>query len=244
MILKIEDRAEFIDNFLIPLSRINNSCILKHSDKGITTLMSAADNTVILYGKYDVALELDAPVSLNIPDVGRLTKILQCINKPSIELEINTNNVKYTSDDLRFTYHLLDDGILSQPPVSVEKIKKLEYNTSFKLPYDSLINLIKSSTFTLNINKVYISTKNGCIYAEISDKQSHNCDSICIKLSEEYTGDQITDPLPVIFDTVRILATSRTDSINVYINSKLNVMTFEVNNNKVKMTYIVSGLMK
>ena len=113
MILKIEDRAEFIDNFLIPLSRINNSCILKHSDKGITTLMSAADNTVILYGKYDVALELDAPVSLNIPDVGRLTKILQCINKPSIELEINTNNVKYTSDDLRFTYHLLDDGILS-----------------------------------------------------------------------------------------------------------------------------------
>ena len=244
MILKIEDRSEFIDNFLIPLSRINNSCILKHTETGISTLLSAADNTVILYGKYSTPLDIDSPVQLNIPDIGRLIKILQCINKPTIDLEINTNNVKYTSDDLRFTYHLLDDGILSQPPVSIEKIRKLEYNTSFKLPYDSLINLIKSSTFTLNINKVYISTNNGCVHAEISDKQSHNVDSIRIKLSEKYSGDDITEPLPVIFETMRILATSRTDSITVFINSKLNVMTFEVNNNNVKLTYIVSGLMK
>ena len=247
MILKIRNKPDFVNKFLSPVSKINDSSILKLTNKGFSTLMSAADNTVILYGQYDVECEeVEGTHIFNLPDLNRLIKILQCIEKDNISLQLESNHIKYSSSDVRFKYHLLDDGILSAPPVSVDKIKQTvkNYNASFKVPYTSLINLIKNGSFALDINKVYLFSKNGEVYAEIDDKERHNVDSFCMKLCNGIYGDEITEPLPISFETIRVLAGTRCEEVAVYVNTELNVLTFEVNTNDVKMTYIVSGLSK
>ena len=242
MILPILNRPDFVSKFLLPVSKISNSAVFKISKKGISTLLSAADNTVILYGKYNSELDVQDDMSVNLPDLSRLVRVLQCIDHDAVDLSIQDNNIKYSSPSMRFTYHLLEDGIIVPPSISVDKIKSIEYDTSFTVPFNSIINLIKGSSFTININKVYISTKDGDVYAEINDKQTHNVDSIALKLCEGYKGLPIDTPLPISFETIRTLAGTRCDDIEILVNSKLNVMMFKINNSNIDITYIVSGL--
>jgi DNA polymerase III sliding clamp (beta) subunit (PCNA family) len=244
MILSIQNSEDFIGKFLRPVSKINNSCILNVTGSGITTLLAAADNTVILYAHYNKKTGIDGSTTLNLPDLSRLIKVLECIENDHIELKVHSNHLEYRSDDIRFKYHLLEEGILTSPAISIDKIKQVEYDAAFVLPYSSLINLIKSSMFAVNINKVYILTEGDNVYAEIDDKQAHNVDSIRLKMCVGHTGTPITDPLPISFETIRTLAGCRCDKINVLVNTKLNVMTFEVNNNDIKTTYMISGLAK
>ena len=245
MILKIKNKSEFVSNFLSPLSKLGDSCICKLTNKGLTTLISTDCRTVILYGSYNQDIEHDGePFNLNIPDLGRLIRILQCIDDERIELDITPALIRYTSKDIRFSYHLLDDNILSTPKISIGKIKEMDYTTEFEMPYSSLVNLLKSSTFTININKVYFDTDESGVYAEINDKQSSNVDNIRIKLCDSYTGNNIDTPLPVSLDTIRNLAGVKCAKLKISVNSDLNVMTFGVNNNATNILYIVSGLIK
>jgi len=244
MEIRLPNKDEFVNSFLTPLNKISESCVLKLQPAGFTSLLAAADNTVVVHGAYSCEADDDADLKLNVPDIARLIRVLQCIDSQSITLVVDGNKIKYTSSDIRFTYHLLHDGILSLPPLSLEKIKKLEFDTTLKVPCTSINNLIKSSTFTLNINKVYFFTKDGSVYAEINDMQSQNVDSICIKLCDSYEGEDIEKPLPVSFDTIRTLSSVKCQDMNIKINKKLNVMTFGINNNNVAVKYIVSGLVK
>tara|TARA_R100000329_G_C7615471_1_gene218479 strand:+ start:2170 stop:2904 length:735 start_codon:yes stop_codon:yes gene_type:complete len=244
MKLKIPNKTEFVNRFLNQISKINTACVLKITEKGISSLLTAADNTLILFSRYNADLGVDKNINLNIPDLNRLSKMIQCIPGDSIELDVYDSVIKFESKDVRFNYYLLDDGIIETPPLSEQKIKEIEYNTNFKLPYETLIGLIKSSSFVVDIHKVYFFTKEGAIYAEVNDKKRQNIDNICLKLSDNYNGDQITTPLPMSLETIRLLGSARSENIDVLINNKLNVMMFGVNNNDIKLTYIVSGLVK
>ena len=191
MILPILNRPDFVSKFLLPVSKISNSAVFKISEKGISTLLSAADNTVILYGKYNSELDVQDDMSVNLPELSRLVRVLQCIDHDAVDLSIQDNNIKYSSPSMRFTYHLLEDGIIVPPSISVDKIKSIEYDTSFTVPFNSIINLIKGSAFTININKVYISTKGDSVYADINDKQSHNVDNIDLETYYQNIVNQI-----------------------------------------------------
>lgn len=245
MILKINNKSDFVSNFLSPLHKVGDSCICKVTPEGITSLIATECKTVVLYGSYSQNLDVDEDgTTLNIPDLGRLIRILQCIDVNELELDVTPSYIKYSSDDIRFTYHLLDDNILSSPKLSIDKIKQIEYNTTFTVPYTSIINLLKSSTFTININKVYFDTVDDSVYAEINDKQTSMVDNIRIKLCDSFDGCQITTPLPVSLDTIRNLSGIKCSNLKVSINSELNVMTFSINSNNIKVIYIISGLIK
>ena len=244
MILNLPSKDEFVSRFLKPVNNINNSCILNITKSGIESILSTEDHAVVLHAVYNKKLDIEEPVEINIPDITRLSKILDCIPTDNIDLEINDNNIQYKSTDVRFKYHLLEKGILSAPAINVSKISQIEYDTHFKMTYASLISLIKSASFTLDINKVYISCQDDGVFAEVDDKQSHNVDSIRLKICNSFKGSPINDPLPVSFETIRTLASSRCDEIDVSVNSKLNVMTFIINNSDIETTYIISGLAK
>lgn len=243
MILTIPNKTTFLSHFLSPISRLSNSCCINISDKEISTIIAAADNTSILYARYKSDVGCSGS-KLNLPDLSRLVKILKCIDKETFELDNNENYIKYKDSNIQFTYHLLEDGILSSPAISVDKISKLTFNTKFKVSYSSMINLIKSSTFAINLNKLYLYTKDGNVYAEINDRQSHNVDSVAIKLCDEFFGDEIVDPLPISFETIRTVVGSKCDALTINVNTKLNIMTFDINNVESRLTYIISGLIK
>ena len=46
--------------------------------------------------------------------------------------------------------------VMSSNAISTEKIAALTFNTNFKVPYTSILNLLKSATFAVNLNKLYI----------------------------------------------------------------------------------------
>ena len=243
MTLTVANKTSFLSHFLSPISRLSNSCSINIGDDEISTIIAAADNTAILYARYKSDIGTSGS-KINLPDLSRLVKILKCIDKDAFELEHNRNSIKYRDSNIQFTYHLLEDGILNSPSISVEKIGNLTFNTKFKVSYSSMINLIKSSTFAINLNKLYIYTKDGNVYAEINDKQAHNVDSVSIKLCNGFYGDEIADPLPISFETIRTVVGSKCDMLTINVNTKLNVMTFDINNVESRLTYIISGLIK
>ena len=171
MKLKIANKTEFVNRFLNQLSKINTACALKVTGTSITSLLTAADNTLILFSRYNTKFDIDRDINLNIPDLNRLSKMIQCIPGEDITLDVYDSVIKYESKDVRFQYYLLDDGIIETPPLSEEKIKAIEYNTNFELAYESLVGLIKSSSFVVDIHKVYFYTKDGSMYAEVNDKK-------------------------------------------------------------------------
>ena len=76
MVLEINNRAEFLTSFLVPLSRINNACVIKVSSRELSALLPAVDNTIILYAKYETDTSIEDSLVINLPDIGRLNKIL------------------------------------------------------------------------------------------------------------------------------------------------------------------------
>lgn len=243
MNLTVSNKSNFLSYFLNPVSRLSNSCIANVNEDSISTIIAAADNTSILYAKYETKLS-ESDIKLNLPDLSRLTKIVQCIDKDDFDITLAENCLKYKDSRIQFKYHLLENNILTSPPISVDKIKALTFDTTFEVPYSNILNLIKTSTFAISLNKVYFYTKDGSVYAEINDKQAHNVDSVCIKLCDSYTGKDIPDGLPIGFETLRTIIGARCEKVTVNINQQLNVMTFGINNNESNLKYIVSGLIK
>lgn len=243
MNLTVSNKSNFLSYFLNPVSRLSNSCIANLDSESISTIIAAADNTSILYAKYKANLG-ESDIKLNLPDLSRLTKIIQCINKDDFQLNLAENCLKYKDSRIQFKYHLLENNILTSPPISVDKIKALTFDTTFEVPYSNILDLIKTSTFAISLNKVYFYTKEGSVYAEVNDKQSHNVDSVCIKLCDSYTGKDIPDGLPISFETLRTIIGARCEKVIVNINQQLNVMTFSINNDESNLKYIVSGLIK
>ena len=242
MILKIQNLNEFISAFLFPLSKVNDSCVIKVNKQGYNCLVSSADGSLILYCRLEE--ELDCEASLNIPDIGRLIKILSCIDEPSISLNYDDNNINYKSKDIRFKYHLLEDGIISSPAINIEKLKDIDYDSGFKITNDSFLGLIKSSTFATDTDKVYFYTKDGIVYGELTDRQKHNSDSVTRSLANGHFGDEIAEPIPVTFDTIRIIANNRADTVEVLVNTQMAILTFNVNISNIKNVYVVTGLVK
>ena len=241
--LKIPDKRLFTSLFLGPLSKVNDSCVVKISNRGYSSLLSSVDGSLILYCNLKQDLETE-DVSLNIPDIGRLNKVLQCIEKDGVSLQFNDNNISYQSEDIRFKYHLLEDGIISSPPINIDKLKEIEYDTAFEITGQALANIIKSSTFASETDKLYFFTKDEYVYGELTDHQKHNSDSVTRCLSQKFTGTGIIESIPVTFDVIRIIAGNRADVIKVLVNNKLSILTFEINTDNIKNIYVVTGLVK
>ena len=94
------------------MSKLNESLVVKIGDSRISSVNSSSDGTLILYATYDQPNKPDDLTSLNIPDVNRLLKVLDCIPEEEISLVVESNNINYKSDAVGFKYHLLEDGII------------------------------------------------------------------------------------------------------------------------------------
>ena len=243
MILKIQNKKSFVNNFLTAIEKINNSCILSITQKGFSSLLNSQDQTIILYSVFDHPNEIEG-LKLNLPDLNRLIKILNCIESDEIELKIETNSIKYTSKDIRFTYHLLHDGIIPNCQLNPEKIKTIDYQTSFTITPETLVNIVRGSTLTSdNTAKIYFSTDNGEVFGELTDKQRDNVDSYKMKIAESYKGEAIKEELPLTYEVLRNIASCRCpNGVNVLINHEKSVITFDVSAENVKSLYIASGL--
>ena len=236
--LKLQNRIDCI-KYLEAISKINESTILNaNQDLGlISSLVSSADNTLILYSELS-NIDVNYNGSINIPDIKKLTRVVDSIDTKDVSLLINSNNIEYKGKSLKFKYHLYEDGFLTKPSINIDKIKSFNYNVKFTLKKDTINSIIKGSTFASETNKLYLYTEEGRLKGELTDRARHNTDVFAIDLGEV---DFELSPLPLNFDNIKLLSFI-SDDINFGINTEYGVTVIDILNNTIKLKYIITSL--
>ena len=240
MKLQIKSKKDFISNVLGPISNLNDKSIIKIDKDKISSLTASSDATLVLYSE-TIGIS-DTERSLNIPDIKKLTRVLECIDVDTLDLDITTNNLKYTGDNFKFTYHLLEDGIIKTPSINIKKVNELKFDVTFKVTEAKLSSLFKGSSFTTETNKLYIYFENNKIYGELGDKSRHNSDNFQCVLADTFEGSPLTKTVPVNFDTFRLINFNKCLDIEFAINISFGVIKVTLSRDNTKLTYIVSAL--
>jgi len=240
--VSIPDKKLFISGFLAPLSKINDSCVISVTDTGFSSIVCTSDASIILHSSYDVETAIDTEIKLNIADIKKVIKAFECIGSDVFTLSIDKNNLSYAGDEIKFKYHLLEDGIITSPKVNVSKLASLDFPISFTIQYKSLLELLRGSTFASESNKLYLYSKDKKIFGDLTDKARHNVDSISLPLCD-YNGPELL-PLCLNFEVIRIISSVRVKQLECKINPKIGVILFQIMDGTVKTRYIASSLVK
>lgn len=237
------NKATVVEKFLKPVNRITEKCVLNLTKKALFTISNVEDGSIILYARLDLPNATKEDIKLNVSNITKLIRVFSCIDEEDIVLNVATNNINFNSKDIKFKYHLLEDGILESPLVSTDKINKLTFDHEFELSNDKLNELLKGSTFAIDTNKVYLYCEDNEVYGELTDRTLDLVDSITFKISDSYTGKDIVDKIPVNFEIFRMLSGLKSD-IHVKINTKLNLLMFELSKPDYVLKYIIAPLVK
>lgn len=239
--LKIDNKSAYINNFLSPLGKLTENAVVRVRKNEYNALSSSNDGTLIINCSISQQNDVEETIFLNVPDISKLIKVLNCINIDDVQLNFNNNNIEYKSPVLGFKYHLLEDGIIDPPAVDINKIKNIEFPVRFDVSYDTINQLIKGSTFTTETNKIYISTCDGIVNATLTDRQRHNVDEYSQQISEKYKGPALEKELAINFETLRIISSIRFDKLKININPELNVFLFLIEIGAATITVVSSG---
>lgn len=239
--LKLKSPTDYIA-FLDSLSKVSESAIITVDRDKMLSLVASTDNTLILCAEYETPSSFHT--TLNIPDIKKLTRVLDTIDDSDINLVINSNNIEYRGNGVKFKYHLFDEGFLTKPGLNLEKINNFQYDISFNVDRNILNQIFKGSVFASETNKVYFYTEQkgeGESYrlmAELTDRSRHNTDNftLCIGFI-----DQELTPIPINFDNVRLL-NNISGEFTVRVNKEYGVVVFEQVAQDIKLKYIVSSL--
>jgi len=241
MILKISNKEQLLNEFLVPLSKVADSAVLNIEPGKINALVATNDNTIIVNAVYTDS-SIDCSKRLNIPDVKKLCRILQCIDKPEIQLKLDINNISYSSSETRFKYHLYDDSIIPVPKLNLSKLDKLDFNGQFTMSHSSIVSLIKGSSIATDTNKIYLTFKENEVFGELTDKARSNVDSYGLKVASDYQGSINNQALPLNFEIFRIISSMKFSAIKSKIALSTGVLTFDMNSENTQMRFIISAL--
>ena len=233
--LKLLKKGEFL-TFLDTVSKISDSAIFNVKEDKLTSLVSSIDNTLILYSEYIIPSQFED--TLNVPDVKKLSRVLDTLNSDEVNLTINSNNIEYSGSDVKFKYHLFEEGFLAPPNLNLEKINAFKFDIEFNLDKLTLQQIFKGSTFTSETNKIYFYTEGEKLMAELTDRARHNTDNFTISLGE---ANFTLDPTSVNFDNIRLLSIINNE-FKVKVNTEYGVVVFEIEGSDIKLKYIISTL--
>jgi len=245
----IQIPKEYLEKILKPVNRLTESCVLKTDKDGLFTICSSSDNTVVLYAR--IKLQNDnEPLRLNLISIKKLLSGLDCLgNDGEFSIEHNVNNIKciVKQDDgekTHFKYHLVDDTVVRECPININKIAQLNFDTEFTITNSKIKQIMAGYAFASDVSKIYFSTREGKVYAELNDYTMQNIDNITINICDDFVGEPIPEGIPITTEVFKNLATCRTD-VKVRINNQYKVFVFQnKDDNDVELKYIISALVK
>jgi hypothetical protein len=235
--LKLESKSEFV-KFIDAFALVNDSFIADITPEKISIITSAADNTLFLFGEY--SCDTGITTTINIPDSKKLVRVLENIDTTDLKLKVNTNNIEYNGSQLKFKYHLYEEGFLTKPAISVEKITSFKADITFTLSKAMLQKIFKGSSFATNTNKLYFYTDTGTLYAELTDRAKHNTDSYSLAIADV---DFNLEPIPVNINNIRLLSLIDAE-IKVNINTQYGVIFITIQTDNIKLTYFINTLIQ
>jgi hypothetical protein len=240
----------FLEKLLKPVSKLSESCVLKASDKEMYTICTPSDNSLILYAKAELPVEVNA-FKLNLINIKKLLTGLDCLGDDGeFSIALTDNHIKCqlenkdTGEICHFKYHLVDDGIIKESTVNVQKIAKLTFDTEFEISTDKFKKIMSAYAFATDATKLYFYSKNDQIYGEINDRTLQNIDNISMLLAEKVLGQPLSSPMPINVEIFKNFILSK-NPIKVKINNQYNVFVFQSQDDEnVQFKYIVSALVK
>ena len=171
-----------------------------------------ANNECIFKGIYSAVTfnNIDDNVKLNIPDVKKLYTFFSSLSEQDISLSFHENYLKYNTSSLKMKYHLLENGIINECKLNINKALTLDYDVEFELTGDIISSIIKLFSFNGDASKLYFYTSDNNLYCDIADKTKVNTDemSICIQKNVSYNFNGMIIPT----ETLRILNTINFDN--------------------------------
>ena len=240
----------YLEKFLKPISRIGESCILKFSEDLLYTVCAPPNNSLILYATIKLPIKVEAQ-KLNIINIKKLLTGFDCLGDDGeFSMTLNKNHIKCemfdpdTNDGVHFKYHLVDDGIIKESTVNIQKISKLKFDTEFEIFPEKIKKIISAYSFASDASKIYFYSKNKKIYGEIDDKTIQNIDNLSLLISSKTIGEDLQNPWPINIEIFKNLSMTK-NPVKVKINNEFNVFVFQVQEEEnVDLKYIVSALVK
>ncbi len=238
MILPIKNRDNFIKNFLNPVSRLAPNCTLDVDDK----LSTVVHNNSNIFLKAEYKLDWDDHSSsclLCLPDTIKLIKILSCLEEEDIYLELNNNCITYNSGKgSKFKYHLFDDSLSLKSPFDFEKIKEIQNWSEFTLTREKNNSILKALPFVTENSKIYLTTEETNVFAELTDKKLQNVDSYTTLIGEDFNGDSIPGELILDVELFRLISTLNFDECKVYINNEFKMLKLDIVIDNCNLTFV------
>lgn len=186
------NRPEF-KKLLTSLRKLNDSAIFRVKPDGIHALGVSADRSIYLWGC--LGGEYPDDLVLNISSLSKLSKLLDMISsEEECTLKVNTNNLEYKGNGLKFKYHLQEDGVITDPKLTPEKIKTLDFSVEFEVD-SSFIDGLRKKAALSRAKKLYIYPEDGRINWFLGDKSVDNSDNLTIigeEIDEEFEPYIIT----------------------------------------------------
>jgi len=235
---------------LKPLSRIVDDCILTINENHIESIATVASGGIIIYTKYNVDTDIDDEIDLNIKDISKLTSVLNCIKGQTIDMTVERDaHIKYKSDEFKFKFGLTEDGVIPKPKLKKDKLENIKFNTSTPLKVKIFYDILKASSFIKSDDvKLYFYTKSdddgSGLYCDITNKVIINSDSITIKLSDDYDGEDISKELICDIDHIRKMNIQKDSDIYMYFNSERGFTIFDLIDEAGRVRYILPTLSK
>ena len=103
------------------------------------------------------------------------------------------------------------------------------------------MSLLIGSTFTSETDKLYFFTKEGSMYGRLTDLDRHNVDVYTQKIADTFDGTPILTPIPINFETVRVICGLRFDKLKVYVNTDMKVFVFNLQQDNTELKFISSA---
>jgi len=87
------DKKDFANNFLNVVSKAVDIVSVKIDKNGLYAVCNKPDTSIILLAKYNYPIEVESEVTLNIGDIKKLLRVIDCIEEDTITFKINSNHL-------------------------------------------------------------------------------------------------------------------------------------------------------
>lgn len=233
--------------FLTPVGNITDKCVLKFAEDRIYTLAATPDTNIILYACASLKNTSESvPVRVNIADVKKLLTGIDCFDS-DLSFTLADNHIycsTTTASGEYFKYYLVDDSIIKEYPLNINKITSLNFDTIFDIDRKKLAEISKGSSYARATQKIYFFCRDNKVYAELNDHAYQNIDNITFQVTSQYEGEMISTMLPLDLEIFRILNSLKCETVKVKINNQNKVVMFTVNDGDLELKYIISTLVK
>jgi DNA polymerase III sliding clamp (beta) subunit (PCNA family) len=238
------NKESFVQKFLLPISKLADNVSISIDDSEVYATCASQDGSVVLLASYKADTAVRGIPRINLPDVKKFVRLLDCVEEDNIAITIENNHLKYVTSSFKFNYFLLEDNYMQRCPVNPDKIKQLKYDTAFLLPITKFNEVLKGSSIATDSDKLYFYTKDGKVYCELNDLERQNINNITYLVADKFVGEQIKNTLPLNLENIRLLAGTKCNQFTVKVNNELKVTLFQIEEKDVDIKFIISALVK